>query len=228
MSCASREPLGNLARVELGLYHSDTVIHAALFDMDGTIYESGIDWLALRDEIEVPWDGRPILAQLDDADEETRERGIEALHRAEAEGAANGRLIDGAEELLDAFHARGIPCALVTNNSPRSAQTVLSRHPLSFDVVLTREDGPSKPAPDLFLTALDRLGVPPDHAIVVGDAHIDLFAAQAAGIPEVILVGTPAWMKEQIPENAAYRQVDDLRQALEHVETLLGVETPNG
>jgi HAD superfamily hydrolase (TIGR01509 family) len=200
-------------------------IRAALFDMDGTIYESGIDWLALREEIDIPWDGRPILAQLAEADEETRARGTAALHRAEAEGAANGNLIAGTIELLNYLHKRGVRCALVTNNSRRSASTVLDRHELPFDIVLTREDGPSKPAPDLFLAALDRLGVDPGCALVIGDAHLDVLAAHAAGVPEVILVGSPAWMKEHIPEDVHYQEAENLHQVLRLVEGLIEAMT---
>jgi len=192
-------------------------IRAVLFDMDGTIYDSGIDWRAFREKVDIPWDGRPILEQLADADPEVRERGLAALHRVEAEGAANGSLIEGAEELLALLRDRGIPCVLVTNNSRRSAETVLARHALRFDLVLTRDDGAPKPAPYLFAEALDRLGVPPSEAAVVGDAHLDLIAAKAAGIGEVILVGTPEWMRAHIPEGATYLEAGDLF----HVATLL-------
>ena len=199
-------------------------IRAALFDMDGTIYDSGIDWLALREAIDIPWDGRPILAQLAEADDATRDRGIEALHRAEAEGAGGGKLIDGTEELLALLHDHRVPCALVTNNSRRSAETVLARHDLGFDLVLTREDGAAKPDPYLFLEALDRMGVLSVDALVVGDAHLDLLAAKAAGIPEIILVGTPPWMKEHIPDGVHYREARDLHHVRELVDELLDHE----
>lgn len=199
-------------------------IRAALFDMDGTIYDSGIDWLALREEIDIPWDGRPILEQLAEADPATRERGIAALHRAEAAGAAGGVLIDGTEELLSLLRQHRILCALVTNNSRRSAETVLSRHELGFDLVLTREDGAAKPEPHLFLEALDRMDVSPSDALVIGDAHLDLLAAAAAGVPEVILVGTPHWMKDHIPDGLTYREARDLHHVRELVVELLDAE----
>jgi len=201
---------------------SRMTIRAALLDMDGTIYESDIDWRALRAEIELPWDGRPILTQLADLDEGARERGTAALHRAEADGAANGRIIDGTHMLLDLFRERGVACALVTNNSRRSAETVLARHGLRFDLVLTRDDGAAKPDPHLFTVALARLGVAPSEALVVGDAHLDAIAAKAAGVGEVILVDTPPWMREHIPQDATFREARDLRHTCEIVSELLG------
>jgi len=197
-------------------------IRAALVDMDGTVHESGIEWRALRREIGLPWDGRPILDQLAGADPATRERGTVLLHRAEAESSSTGRLIAGAVELLSALRCHGVRCALVTNNSRASAETVLDRHGLRFDLVLTRDDGRTKPEPHLLLDALRRLGVAAEEALVIGDAHIDAMAAAAAGIPEIVLVGTPEWMKEHIPVGVTYREASDLFAARDLILGLLG------
>ena len=54
-----------------------------------------------------------------------------------------------------------------------------------FDHVVTREDvgpGRTKPNPDLFITALDRLGVPKGSAIVFEDSPNGVKAARQAGI----------------------------------------------
>ncbi len=54
-----------------------------------------------------------------------------------------------------------------------------------FDQVVTRDDvgpGRTKPNPDLFLTALDRLGVPKEAAIVFEDSPNGVKAARQAGI----------------------------------------------
>jgi len=88
-----------------------------LFDMDGTLFDSGIDFLAIRRSLGLPQDGRPILEQLRAASPEDHERGIQLLHAAEAEGAANGQLIPGTVDILSWLHERGVLCGLVTNNS---------------------------------------------------------------------------------------------------------------
>ncbi|MFC2106243.1 HAD family hydrolase [Candidatus Bipolaricaulota bacterium] len=186
-----------------------------LFDMDGTIYDSGIDFLAIRARLGLPQNGMPILDQLRTSSPEIRARGIELLHSAEAEGAANGRLIPGTIELLAWLQGRGIRCALITNNSRLSVEAVLAKHPLSFDLILTRGDGELKPEPDLFLKALDQLHVRPSHAVAIGDTHLDALAAHRAGIREIHLVSLHDWMAALIPPDIAYKQAADLKDVRE-------------
>ncbi len=188
-----------------------------LFDMDGTIYDSGIDFLAIRERLGLPQNGMPILDQLRTASPETRARGVELLHAAEAEGAANGQLIPGTIELLSWLRRRDIRCALITNNSRRSVEAVLAKHPLFFDLVLTRDDGAAKPEPDLFLKALEQLHIQPSHAVVVGDTHLDALAAHRAGIQEIHLVSLRDWMAALIPTDIAYKpaaNLDDVRMRM--------------
>ena len=203
-------------------------IRAALLDMDGTIFDSRIDWLSLREEIRIPWDGRPILAQLAGAPPDVRERGLALLHDAEKEGVENGNLIPGTQDLLGLLHRHFVRCALISNNSRRSATIVLERHNLSFDLVLTRDEVATKPNPDGFVRALAELDAKPTEAVVIGDAHLDLIAAQRAGIDEVILVGTPEWMAEHIPPGAKYRAAANLTEVREILERLLRNEDRPG
>lgn len=181
-----------------------------LFDMDGTLYESDMDFTELRMALGLPRDGRPILAQLQAMPVRERRRGVEQLHALEAKGAEAARPIRGAAELLTWLRRHGVRCGLVTNNTRRSVQTVLSRHPLPLDVVLTRDDGPTKPDPALIQEGLRRLGSDGDHAAVVGDTHLDALAAHAAEVRRIHLVHMASWMAEQIPRDISYLQADDL------------------
>lgn len=199
-------------------------IRAALLDMDGTIYESGIDWLEIRRKTGLPNVGQPILRQLEAleaSDPEKVARGREILLQAEADGAANGRLIPGAEELIGFLRARGVRCALITNNSRRSLDTFLAKHPLPFDLVLSRDDGAAKPDPGIFHVALSRLGVEPWEAIAIGDAHLDVIAAHRAGLAEIVLVASPSWMADHIPAEADYHTATDLIDARGKIAELL-------
>lgn len=192
-----------------------------LFDMDGTIYDSGIDFLAIRNRLGLPQNGMPILDQLREASSEDRARGIELLHSAEAEGAANGHLIPGTTELLSSLQEKDIRCALITNNSRRSVEVILAKHPLSFDLILTREDGNAKPEPDLFLKALEQLHVQPSHGVAVGDTHLDALAAHRAGIREIHLVSLREWMAALIPADIEYKTASDLDEVRERIDEWL-------
>ena len=58
-----------------------------------------------------------------------------------------------------------------------------------FDVVLAGDIVPrKKPAPDIYLLALERLGVPPAEALVIEDSRNGLLAAAGAGLRCVVTV----------------------------------------
>ena len=199
-----------------------------LFDMDGTIYASKISIQAIRDQLDLPQDGRPILDQLEEQSPELRDRGIDLLHAAEAEGAANGQLIPGTRELLVWLQEKNIRCGLVTNNSRRSVDVILAVHPLSFDVIVTRDDAATTPAPVLFLLALQRLDVDAAHAVAVGDTHLDAVAAYRAGIREIYLVSLPDWMADVIPADIEYETAKNLAEVRAGIEAWLKREDVSG
>ncbi len=59
-----------------------------------------------------------------------------------------------------------------------------------FDVVVTAEDTlHHKPAPDVFLTAADRLGVPPQKCLVYEDSDLGVAAARAASMDVIDIRG---------------------------------------
>jgi len=196
-------------------------IRAVLFDMDGTIWDAPIDWLAVRREIDLPVDGRPIYAQLMDMPSQERARGIRILERHEELGVKNGRLVPGTEELLQYLHEAHVKCALVTNNSRRSVERILARHLLSFDVVLSRDDGAMKPDPRAFLSVLKKLAVRPDEAIAIGDAHLDLIASDRAGVAEFILIGNRPWVSDLLPAGVPHHRAVDLAEVRAIITQLL-------
>lgn len=190
----------------------------ALFDMDGTIYDSGIDFLAIRKHLGLPQNGTPILDQLGEVSPEDRAIGLKLLHEAEAAGAANGKLIAGTEKLLSWLKEQGVRSALVTNNSRASVDAIVGRHPaLLFDTILTRDDGIAKPQPDLFLKALKHFEIQPLQAVAVGDTHLDALAAHRAGIRKILLVALRDWMSALIPSDVSYQRIESLSAAREHI-----------
>jgi HAD superfamily hydrolase (TIGR01509 family) len=84
------------------------------------------------------------------------------------------------------------PVAIVTGGGPEIAYPALDAAGLRdlFPVVITPEDVPpgrGKPAPDMFLLAAERLGVPANRCLVFEDAQPGVAAARAAGMQVVVV-----------------------------------------
>jgi len=97
-----------------------------------------------------------------------------------------GLLVD--EAYLEKW-SRLLPLGIVTARPRKDAAEFLDRFGIGrhFDVVVTRDDAPSKPDPAPVRLALERLGV--DRAWMVGDTVDDLVAARSA---DVVPIGVTA------------------------------------
>jgi HAD superfamily hydrolase (TIGR01509 family) len=156
---------------------------ALLFDMDGTLTEPMLDFPRIKAELGIG--SRPILEALAEMNDTDRRRAEVILHRHEDHAAAHSTLNPGCEELLRAVRDRRLATALITRNSRRSVETVLARHGLSFDVLVTREDVRHKPHPEPLYHACRLLKIPPADAWMIGDGQYDIEAGLAAGVPTV-------------------------------------------
>ena len=100
------------------------------------------------------------------------------------------RLYEGVVPALQRLHARGLRLALVSN-SEGTVEALVERLALStyFDAVVDSwHVGVTKPDPAIFLHALERLGVGPGEAVMVGDSmKADVGGAIAAGIAAVLI-----------------------------------------
>lgn len=88
------------------------------------------------------------------------------------------RVAPGALETLEAVRARGLKTAIASNAPfpPPMMHRQVERHGLAerLDaVVFSSEVGRRKPAAELYLAALDRLGVGPTEALYVGDRVLE-------------------------------------------------------
>jgi phosphoglycolate phosphatase len=95
------------------------------------------------------------------------------------------QLLPGALPLLSLLKQANKKIGLCSNK-PRSFSQELLRHfgiAESFDLVLGPEDVHApKPAPDMLLTALARLGLPRERVLYVGDMTVDIQTARGAGV----------------------------------------------
>jgi putative hydrolase of the HAD superfamily len=97
-------------------------------------------------------------------------------------------LRDGLEDVLERASGHGLVLAVVSSSPAWWVRGHLERLGLldRFAFVVTREDAAlAKPAPDLYLVALERLGLPPDEVLVVEDSVNGVLAAHAAGLRAV-------------------------------------------
>ena len=101
-------------------------------------------------------------------------------------------LCDGARETMEALADAGVALGVVTNKPQRLTETILDHFDLTSLVgaVVGGDAGfERKPAPDMLLAALARLGTAPGEAIMVGDSRADVESAKAAKLPVVVVRG---------------------------------------
>ncbi|HEV3401341.1 MAG TPA: HAD-IA family hydrolase, partial [Acidimicrobiales bacterium] len=83
--------------------------------------------------------------------------------------------------------------------------------------VVHRLVGASKPAPDIFEVALEKLELDPDRTLVVGDTVWDLDAAGKLGL-EVVCVLTGGHQREELEKRGALAVYEDVAELLEHFD----------
>ncbi|MFC2254979.1 HAD family hydrolase [Labrys portucalensis] len=222
-----------------------TRIHPAfLFDLDGTLVDSvyqhvlawkealdaeGIRLSVWRIHRKIGMSGGLFTNQL------LRETGLdiseERVDRLRKNHAASYRRygssihpLPGARELLDWLTQANIPWAIATSGRMETAAVNLAALGVDPDrsPVVTRDQVKyAKPDPDLFLAAAERLGVPIENAIVVGDSIWDMLAAvrcKALGVG--LLSG--GYGPDELRDAGAIRVYDDPLDLLQHIDEVGG------
>lgn len=130
---------------------------------------------------------------------------IPALHahktRLYGEMAARElELRPGVARLLREARATGLRQAVVTTTSRVNVEALLDRTLGKegreiFEVWVTGEEVVrKKPAPDLYLRALERLHLPPSACLALEDSELGLASARGAGVPVVVV--TSPWTRD--------------------------------
>ncbi len=130
----------------------------------------------------------------------------------------------GAAALLRALERSNVPVALATSSTSDYASLSLERTGLSgfFRHVVTAGDVErGKPAPDLFLLAASRLGVPARECLVLEDAPSGARAGLAAGMSVIVVPDL-----QEPPDDCAQRVLQvarSLDEATPRILLALGV-----
>ena len=113
------------------------------------------------------------------------------------------RLFDGAREAVRAIHQAGLLQATVTGKRAADCERILRGLGMDDDIELylggdSVPPDRHKPAPDLALLAMRRLGVAPERTVVVGDTRTDMTMGRAAGAATIqVLWG---YERQSVPE----------------------------
>jgi HAD superfamily hydrolase (TIGR01509 family) len=215
-----------------------------LFDLDGTLVDSvyqhvlawkealdaeGIELSVWRIHRKIGMSGGLFTNQLlrETGSELAPER-VDRLRRAHAEAYKRYRdairPLPGAKELLAWLTDAGIPWAIATSGRMETAAVNLAAlgvDPAVTPVVTRYQVRYAKPDPDLFVAAAERLGVPIETAVVVGDAIWDMLAAvrcRALGVG--LLSG--GYGAEELRQGGAIRVFEDPADLLVHIDEVGG------
>ena len=99
------------------------------------------------------------------------------------------RLYDDTVPFLTSLRSQGILIALVSNcaASTRPLLDHLGVIPLADAVVLSCEVGSAKPSPDIYVTALEDLGVAAADAVFIDDQPTFCVGAEAVGVRAILI-----------------------------------------
>ena len=193
------------------------MLRGIIFDMDGTLTKPNVDFAALEREI-----GAKVGFIIDYAEKsstEERTRALEILERYEAQSAMESELNEGVLEMLEFVSKKQLKKALLTRNSRKSVDTVLRKHKLHFEFIVSREDTKPKPAPDPIFLLSERMNIHTDHLLMVGDYKYDVMCGKAAGTKTVLLRYTEYVETEVVPDF----EINSIREVIyiiEHFEKM--------
>jgi HAD superfamily hydrolase (TIGR01549 family) len=218
-----------------------SITPAFLFDLDGTLVDSVYQHvLAWRDALEQA--GMPLSvwrihrrigmsggllahALARETNHVLTPAEVERMLRLHAESfrhySDQVRPLPGAAELINRLADLGVPHAIATSGYAETALRSMQLIGVSPDTPLITRDqvARAKPDPDLFLAAADRLNIPVEHTVVVGDSIWDLLAARRARALGVgVLSG--GYGADELERAGAYRVYDDPADILAHLDEL--------
>jgi phosphoglycolate phosphatase len=198
-----------------------------LFDIDGTLLDSALDICgAVQQVLDANGGGKkdfdylksfiglhliPLFADVFPAYTPAQIDGLVEQYRQayRARGHKLTKVYPGVREGLAALGGRK---STATTKGTPTTRVVLEKFDLirHFEHVQGTDGFPSKPEPDVILTALAALGARPEECLMVGDSTADMAAGHAAGVKTCAVrygYGKP----EQLARLEPDYWVDDLR-----------------
>jgi len=183
------------------------VIDAVVFDLDGVLIDTEQLWGAVREELARELGGRwsehaqadmmgmsspewsRYMHEVVGLREPPEQIADEVVRRMEARYREQLPLIPGAREAVQRLAARW-PIGLASSSNRPLIDLALELSGLAsfFAVTVSSEEvARGKPAPDVYLEAVRRLGVAPERAAAVEDSSNGIRSAHSAGLRVVVI-----------------------------------------
>ncbi len=119
----------------------------------------------------------------------------------------------GFEQLFQSLKSKNLRCALITSSPLRDVKHNFknSGYLEQFEVVITSEDVKnSKPAPDGYLMACDKLNVTPQECLVLEDSHNGALSGLNAGCQVIMVPDLLPPDKELIDKVTVVKSLDQV------------------
>lgn len=218
-------------------------LDAIVFDLDGTLIDSEPDLRAAMNKTLAEFGrssvARPeVILMIGDGVPKLVERGFAAtggpppipadeavarfMGHYEGHAVALSTPFEGALAALAALRTEGLKLGVCTNKPQKPTEEILAHFEIAgqFDAVVGGDalDGVRKPDGRHLGAVLDRLGVAPARAVMVGDNHNDAATAKALGVPFVaVSFGYARGPVGELGADAVIDHFDDLAAALASV-----------
>jgi len=215
-----------------------TLLQAALVDIDGTLIDSNdrhtdcwveafahfgkaIEWQTVREQI---GKGGDLLVPDTLNAREMREIGEKLKkHRGELwkeKYMSTMRPFEGAVEALRELRERGVKIALASSSNPDEVEYYVELLGVGdlLEGTTSKEDAEfSKPSPEIFRAALERVKSDPARTLAIGDTPYDILAAHRTPVPiaAVLCGGFP---RESLAK--AEFLFDDVRDLVKELERI--------
>lgn len=218
------------------------MIRAVIFDLDGTLVDSFYGYVqsfnnALKamgfpqyrasslkkyygqkiDEIMRQLMKKPYV------DKEVLE-GVRLMHSFyESLNGSHIRALPGVVEIFRELHERKIPAAVASSASRIAIDEALRKIGISgeVNVIMSGDDiKNSKPHPEIFLKAAEKLKIPPKDCLVFEDSPHGVLAAKAAGM-KCIAVATGTTSKKDLKKLSPYKVIGTMDEAVRDFKTFV-------
>jgi HAD superfamily hydrolase (TIGR01509 family) len=211
---------------------------AALCDLDGTLLDSNAlhaeAWQKAFEHFGISTDFDQVLHQIGKGgdhlipvfvpktDRERLEKPLEEYRKKlfQTEYLPRVRPFPEARDLLVKMRGAGIRIAIASSANKddlKKFKEIASITDLVDEETSADDADSSKPAPDIFQATLERLALPADHVLALGDTPWDIQAAGEAKIRTVALT-SGGWTEQELREAGAvevYRDVEELTKKFE-------------